>query len=208
MTIRSPSVLLFGFGNPGRLDDGLGPALAAEVAVAVERGELPRVTVESNYQLSVEDGALIANHDVVIFADAHVACDDPFVFQSIVPRRQESFTSHSVRPDAVLGVAHDLFAATTHGYLLGIRGHTFNAFEEKLSEQAQSNLEAAIDFIKPLLEQEDIGRYAQVAAAYGDASVPTSEAPGVVTELTRDAHDEDAQNSDTKTQNPTAPGEP
>ena len=34
-------MLLLGYGNPGRLDDGLGPALAAQV----ERLALPGVTV-------------------------------------------------------------------------------------------------------------------------------------------------------------------
>ena len=50
-------VLLIGYGNPGRLDDGLGPALAA----AVEKLAIPGVTVDADYQLNVEDAAASPN---------------------------------------------------------------------------------------------------------------------------------------------------
>lgn len=46
----SQRILLIGYGNPGRGDDGLGPALAA----AIEAMELPGVTVEADYQLMVD----------------------------------------------------------------------------------------------------------------------------------------------------------
>ncbi|MCU0727503.1 MAG: hydrogenase maturation protease, partial [Planctomycetes bacterium] len=69
-------VLLIGFGNPGRRDDGLGPA----VAQAVEGWGIPGVTVESDYQLHVEDAAAVSEHDAVIFADAAAAGPEPFAF--------------------------------------------------------------------------------------------------------------------------------
>ena len=189
----APRVLVIGFGNPGRLDDGLGPALAA----ALEERDLPGVVVESNYQLSVEDAAEIAQHEVVIFADAHVSCEGPFVFQRIVPRRQESFTSHSVQPDAVLGLALEVFSGKTAGYLLGIRGHEFNEFEERLSEAANANLDAALDFIIALLEQADLGRFAHEAEADNDAPSLAGADPVIVAELARASHD-GAPRSDSK----------
>jgi DNA-binding response OmpR family regulator len=45
-------VLVIGYGNPGRLDDGLGPALAE----TLQRLDLPGVTVDADYQLTAEDG--------------------------------------------------------------------------------------------------------------------------------------------------------
>ena len=59
-------ILLIGYGNPGRLDDGLGPAFAK----AVEALHTPGVTVEANYQLAVEDAHAVAQHEIVVFADA------------------------------------------------------------------------------------------------------------------------------------------
>jgi hydrogenase maturation protease len=171
MTHPPLSILVYGYGNPGRLDDGLGPALAAALIDAVNNGALPAdgLTIESNYQLNVEDAHLVATHDVVIFADADVACADPFRFEPLAPRSALSFTSHSVEPDALLAMAHDMFGAVTRGFVLGIRGHEFNEFSEVMSDQAQANLRAAIDFIIPLLSQRTL---TALAAACPDRTAP------------------------------------
>ena len=66
MTRLRGKVLLIGYGNPGREDDGLGPALAEAVAAM----GLEQVTIESCYQLAVEHAEQAARHAVVIFADA------------------------------------------------------------------------------------------------------------------------------------------
>ncbi len=144
-------VLLIGFGNPGRLDDGLGPALAD----AIEELNLPDTTVDSNYQLTVEDAAEIAQHDVVIFADAALVGPEPFSFKKIKPQSKTSFTTHSIEPEAVLGLSYELFQAKTQGYLLAIRGYEFDEFGERFSDQAQNNLLEAIEFIRTrLLEKK------------------------------------------------------
>jgi hydrogenase maturation protease len=144
-------ILLIGYGNPGRLDDGLGPALAE----AVDRLGLPGLTVDSDYQLTVEDAAVIAEHDMVIFADASINGQEPFFFDEITPRPALSFSSHSVEPDAVLAMASDLFGAHTKGYALGIRGYHFDEFGEELSEKALENLAKAIEFIASFLKKPD-----------------------------------------------------
>ena len=145
-----PKFLLIGYGNPGRLDDGLGPALAE----AIESLDLPGVTVDSDYQLTVEDAAVVAEHDIVIFADASVDGDEPFFFKPIQPKATLSFSSHSVEPDALMALAIDLFQAKTKGYALGIRGYEFDEFEESLTPQAKENLQKAIQFIMPVLKNE------------------------------------------------------
>ncbi|MCI5220757.1 MAG: hydrogenase maturation protease, partial [Candidatus Electrothrix sp. LOE2] len=71
-----PSVLVYGFGNPGREDDGAGVALAEHIRAAA----LPGVTTDSNYQLNVEDALLLSEHDIVIFADATRSPVDRFSF--------------------------------------------------------------------------------------------------------------------------------
>ena len=43
-------ILLLGYGNPGRLDDGLGAAFCGEI----EKMDLPGVNIEADYQLTVE----------------------------------------------------------------------------------------------------------------------------------------------------------
>jgi len=140
-------ILLIGYGNPGRLDDGLGPALAA----AVEKMNIPGVTVDADYQLNVEDAKAVADHEVVIFADADVKGPEPFSFKKLEPQRAVSFSSHSVQPQALLALAEDLFQHRVPGYILGIRGYEFNEFGERLSEQAASNLDSAINYIEKVL---------------------------------------------------------
>ncbi len=156
-------VLVIGYGNPGRLDDGLGPALAE----AVEQLDIPGVTVESNYHLTVEDAAAVAAHRYVVFADASVAGREPFFFKRVHPVVHASFSSHTVEPEAVVAMARDLFRADTKGYALGIRGYRFNEFGEVLSEQALDNLTAALRFLAPVLRECTFD--AAVTAAGGGA---------------------------------------
>lgn len=138
-----PRVLVIGYGNPGRLDDGLGPALAD----AIERRAIPDVTVESNYQLTVEDAAQVAEHDVVVFADAAVDGPEPFFWKRVGVRPPQGLGSHTIEPEAVMGLARDAFGAETRGFALGIRGYEFNEFGERLSERARRNLDAAAGFL-------------------------------------------------------------
>jgi len=147
-------VLIIGYGNPGRLDDGLGPAFAS----AIEKMDLPGVTVDSNYQLTVEDAYTVSQHDIVIFADAEVGGHEPFSFRRIMPKTVTSFTSHSVEPEAVLAMAKELFGADTKGYILGIRGYDFDEFGEGLSEGATANLAETLKFIKNVLIKKSFDR--------------------------------------------------
>ena len=142
-------VLLFGYGNPGRLDDGLGPALADAVA----GWGLPEVTVDCDYQLMVEDSATVAEDDAVIFADASLSGREPFFFERLEAGGGLGFSSHSMEPAAVLALARDLFGAAPVGYALGVRGYEFDAFGERLSGRAQANLQAALRFLEPLLRE-------------------------------------------------------
>lgn len=134
-----PSTLILGYGNPGRLDDGLGPALADEVGAL----NLSGVTVLSDYQLSAEHAAELLNHDRVVFVDAAVEIEEPFILHQLLPRAAVSFTTHSMRPEVVLSLAIETLGWHGEGYLLGIRGHEFNEYDERLSAEARENLDKA-----------------------------------------------------------------
>jgi hydrogenase maturation protease len=143
-------ILLMGYGNPGRYDDGLGPALAD----AIERLGLAGVKVDSDYQLTVEDAHAVAESDVVIFADADTACDGQFYFRKLRAGRAGSgFSSHSVAPAEVLALAREMFGSKTAAYVLGIRGYRFNEFGEKISDGAKKNLAAAAAFVEQAIRK-------------------------------------------------------
>jgi hydrogenase maturation protease len=148
MSSTQTRVLIICYGNPGRLDDGLGAAFAA----ALEGSSLPNVTVDTNYQLTVEDAAAVAENEVVIFIDAAVTGPEPFFFREVRPVPALSFSSHSVDPENLLALAEELFSATPKGYALGIRGYEFNKFGEVLSPGAKENLAAALRYFLPVLQ--------------------------------------------------------
>ena len=153
-------VLIYGYGNPGRLDDGLGPALAEKVDELESEG----VELDSNYQLSIEDAAAIAQYDVVIFADADVAGPEPFHFTHIIPAVNISFSTHSIRADSLISLARQIYGREVEGYYLGIRGYEFNEYEERISLQAHENLTAAAAFIEDVVRS---GEFAAAAEQYG-----------------------------------------
>lgn len=137
------NILVMGYGNPGRLDDGLGPAFAERVRAL----ELPGVVVEANYQLNVEDAELISRYDVVVFADASVDSGEPFEFKALEYKGpMVGFSSHSITAGSLLGLARELFGATPHAFTMAIRGRDFDEFGEYLSPHAKANLDAAVDF--------------------------------------------------------------
>ena len=137
------TILVIGFGNPAREDDGLGPA----VADLVEKAAIVNVEVDIDYQLSVEHAADVAEHSVVVFVDASVDAELPYVFRPVTGVVTESFSSHSVTPEQVMGLTESLFGKKPEGFILGIRGYSFEMFREALTDEARSNMEAAADWL-------------------------------------------------------------
>ena len=151
----APSVLFIGYGNPGRCDDGLGPALADRL----ETADLTGVDILSDYQLNIEHAHDLAAYDIAIFADAaHPGFGDSgaeaaFTFRELEAGNPTSFSTHSVSPQAVLRLANDMFQAKTQSYVLAITGDRFDEFSEGLSGKATENLEKAEAFIIDWLTQ-------------------------------------------------------
>ncbi|MDR3523402.1 MAG: hydrogenase maturation protease [Acetobacteraceae bacterium] len=144
MTARSPDpppprVLVLGYGNPGRQDDGLGPALVAEM----ERLGWPNLTALDTYQLNIEDAMDVAAHDIVWFVDAAKTGDAPFAVHEVWPAPRIEFTSHLARPEAILAIARQYYGASPKAFLLAIRGYAFE-FIEALTPQAADNLQDAV----------------------------------------------------------------
>jgi hydrogenase maturation protease len=132
-------VLVLGYGNPGRQDDGLGPAIAGEI------GSLgwPDLTAYDNYQLNIEDAIDVAAHDVVWFVDATKAGPSPYAVHAVAPSPIIDFTSHLVRPEAILAIAQTCYGHAAQAYLLAVRGYEF-AFVEALTAGASENSRAAV----------------------------------------------------------------
>ena len=131
----------------------MGPAFAEQIQ-ALQR---PDVSIESNYQLNIEDAELISKYDIVVFADASVDAHEPFDFEPMHSKPPVvGFSSHSITAESLLGLAEELFNAAPQAYAMAIRGYDFNAFDESLSEAATANLAGAVGFFREwvLVNQE------------------------------------------------------
>jgi hydrogenase maturation protease len=149
-------IVVIGYGNPGRRDDGLGPAFVSRL----EALGLPGVTVESDYQLAIEHAHLAALHDIVVFADAaaDVEAGSSFYLRPVEPAGEVPHTSHSLSPQAVLQLAAECFGARPRGWLLGIRPKDLTSFMEGLTPEAEASLSAALT---AFCEAVQAGRLAQ-----------------------------------------------
>ncbi len=140
--------LVIGIGNPGRGDDGLGPALVG----LLEATALEGVALDSNYQLNVEDALACSGHDTVIFADASETADAPFAFAELAPAREIAFTTHELAPASVLALCEELYGKRPRAWTLAVRGYVWD-IGEGLSPQAEVNLSAALAFMVARLKK-------------------------------------------------------
>ena len=143
-------VLVIGYGNAGRGDDGLGPALAARL----EKACLPGCCIEIDYQLGVEHAWQVAHADCVVFVDAMIDNSEPFRFLQVSADLTADLGSHSLSPEAVLALAGMLYTHAPDAFVLGISGAEFGEVAEGLSDTAAHNLDLAEAFFLDWLATE------------------------------------------------------
>lgn len=140
--METQSVYVYGFGNPGRQDDGMGPMIIDKL----ENENVEGITTDSNYQLNIEDADNISGSDFVIFVDASIDADAPFSFRKIEPSAEITFTTHSMSPESVIALCGDIHGKIPDAYVLAIRGYEWEMFEG-LSEKAIYNFNEAYRFL-------------------------------------------------------------
>lgn len=149
--MKDKKILIYGFGNPGRQDDGLGPAIIERL----ENEQFPGVATDCNYQLNIEDAYFVAENDVVVFVDASINADEPFSFSKIEPSAEITFTTHSMSPQSVLALCAELYDKKLEAYVLGIRGYEWD-FATGLTSMAENNFNEAYCFIKKWLNDMSV----------------------------------------------------
>jgi hydrogenase maturation protease len=146
-------LLLFGFGNPGRGDDGLGPELIERIA----RLGLADVDCQNDMQLQVEHVTDLDGCERVLFIDADMSCAEPFEIYEISAARDDSYTIHAMSPSALLYAYSQVFKKEAPpAFLVRIRGYDFR-LGDPLTSQASDNLEAAtkrvVEFVKQQVQR-------------------------------------------------------
>jgi hydrogenase maturation protease len=142
------NILLYGFGNPGRQDDGLGNEFVEEMKIWITENKIKNVEFDSNYQLNIEDADTISNKDIVVFIDATIEDIDNFYVDEVDPSSAKvEFTMHAVSPAFVVNLCNDIYNKFPKCYLVHIKGYEWD-FAEGLTDQARENLNKAIAYIK------------------------------------------------------------
>jgi hydrogenase maturation protease len=143
--------LVYGYGNPGRQDDGLGAALVS----MLEQAPIPGVVTECNYQLNIEDAYTISEYDAVVFVDASLVDELPYSFRPVDPSLEITFTTHSMPPESVIALCEETGLRCPPSFMLSIRGYEWD-FQEGLSDNAKENLQKAYTFLMSLLYRDSV----------------------------------------------------
>jgi hydrogenase maturation protease len=140
------ALLIFGYGNPSRGDDALGPLLLERIEALGFSG----VECLTDFQLQVEHALDLEGRELALFVDAHLSCPPPFAFTALRPENDRSYTTHAMSPQAVLQVFAEIRRRPPpSAFLLSVRGERFE-LGEPLSRAAQANLDAAAQFAAKL----------------------------------------------------------
>ena len=141
------SCLIYGIGNIGRQDDGLGWAFVDWLQA---EGLCSRAEMQRNYQLLIEDAELISNKERVLFVDAtRDVSVASFTLERAVPKMDFSFTSHAVSIPAIMATCQQCFDRLPLVHVLAIRGFEFE-LEIGLTRVAQQNLDDATAYLSSL----------------------------------------------------------
>lgn len=146
-------VLVFGYGNPSRGDDALGPELL-RAAEEINARQVPaaRADFVTDFQLQVEHVTDLQDRDLVLFIDASVSCPPPFAFVRATPLQDLSYTTHAVTPAGLLHVYRQVFGEEPPtSYVLTVRGERFE-LGDALSSAARERMARARELLQWLLE--------------------------------------------------------
>ena len=143
-------ILVYGYGNPGREDDGLGIALVKKLEEWVKDSKISGIEFDSNYQLNIEDAEAISGKDLVVFVDASTEEIENFVITEVTGENEVSFTTHAASPGFIVKLCAELFEKYPKVLLLHIKGYRWE-FKEGLSEGAENNLQKAFGFMQEYL---------------------------------------------------------
>src|SRR5690242_13214749 len=148
-----PIILLIGYGNALRGDDGLGPRVAEAIAAA----NYPGVRVRSLCQLVPELAAEVAEAKLVLFVDA--LTDPSRTAVELTPVAAEEITdwnTHTADPRTLLALTQAVYRRTPQTWWLTVPGRNFDC-DEGLSAVAEEGVRQALALLKKLLQMKTYG---------------------------------------------------
>lgn len=135
-------LLVIGYGNSLRRDDGVGP----RVVEAVEALNLPGVHTLVSQQLSPEQAEPIARARRVIFVDAALDDLSGIRLRKLEPGQITQLMAHAADPGTMLALARDVFGRAPEAWWLTIPA-VYLGFGTDFSPEAEAGIHAAISVI-------------------------------------------------------------
>jgi hydrogenase maturation protease len=116
-------LLVIGYGNPLRRDDGIGWHIAQEL---LRSRQLPNVETIARIQLTPELAEPISRANVVLFIDASRECPAGQIRQGrILPQETKPALNHHVTAEALLQLADDVYYAKPEAYVFSVGVESF-----------------------------------------------------------------------------------
>lgn len=140
-------MLVIGYGNTLRRDDGVGP----RVAEAVGKMNLPGVRTLICHQLSPEHADPVSRANTVIFVDAAVGAPREVQLRELQPNNSSQLMAHAADPRTMLALARDVFGNCPRAWWLTIPAAN-TEFGEELSSETQAAVPKALQRIQLLAE--------------------------------------------------------
>lgn len=142
---NNSSSLIYGIGNIGRQDDGLGWAF---IDWLEEESICPKAELMRHYQLHLEDADLISYKKQVLFVDATKALDvESIQLENMQAKMDFSFSSHAISIPSIMATCRQCFEKVPEVQLLTIKGYEWE-LQLGLTEKAKQNLKVATDFFR------------------------------------------------------------
>jgi hydrogenase maturation protease len=136
-------VLVIGYGNTLRGDDGVGP----RVAEAVGNLRLPRVRTLICPLLTPELADPISRAARVIFVDAAVDAPGDVQWRELKPNATSQIMAHAADPKTMLALARDVFGHVPEAWWLTIPAVDLG-FREEFSPAVQRDFKVAVRKIR------------------------------------------------------------
>jgi hydrogenase maturation protease len=136
-------LLVIGYGNTLRSDDGVGPKVAEAIAAL----DLPEVWTLACDLLTPELADPIAKVDAVVFVDAAVDAPREVRFRALEPAASSQIMAHAADPRTMLALARDVFGHAPRAWWLTIPVENVE-MGEKLSAFAQRGFERAVEEVR------------------------------------------------------------
>jgi hydrogenase maturation protease len=138
-------LLLVGYGNTLRSDDGVGPKVVEAIAAL----KLPGVETLIYDLLTPEVADPISRADTVVFVDAAIEASAEVQLRALSPADSSQVMAHAANPRTVLALARDVFGHTPKAWWLTIPVKDIG-IGEHFSNLARKGVGRAIQKIRDL----------------------------------------------------------